>query len=206
MRRNNRGDDSKNNPPFLQFQSQIQPGFFQGLNKSTTNHDGPNNRPAEAIVEPIFWRDGSKCAKEHRIGTTAGARAVPTRSSSICGERFIITFQPALAFAGAAAWDRPRSRYNVTLHPRSKPRPARICPRQFWAVGTRPARAPCFQPVPENKTGVVRNCDVLAAATPVIGLIPGCVSGGLRFCELCEDVNNFSGKCLPAMEICAKTC
>jgi len=31
------------------------------------------------------------------------------------------------------------------------------------------------------------------------------VSGGLRFCELCEDVNNFSGKCLPAIAIREKS-
>jgi len=31
------------------------------------------------------------------------------------------------------------------------------------------------------------------------------VSGGLRFCELCENVNNFSGKCLPATAIREKT-
>jgi hypothetical protein len=33
----------------------------------------------------------------------------------------------------------------------------------------------------------------------------GCVSGRLRFCELCENVSNFCGKCLPADAIRAKS-
>jgi hypothetical protein len=31
-----------------------------------------------------------------------------------------------------------------------------------------------------------------------------CVSNGLPFCEFCENVNNFSGKFLPATAICEK--
>ena len=56
-------------------------------------------------------------AKQHCICTTIGARVVPTRSSSIRGDQFIKTVQAALAFAGAAAWDKPRSKYGVPLHP-----------------------------------------------------------------------------------------
>jgi hypothetical protein len=56
-------------------------------------------------------------AKQHRICPTIGARVVPTRSSSIRGDRFIKTFQGIPAFTGAAAWDKPRPRYSVQLHP-----------------------------------------------------------------------------------------
>jgi hypothetical protein len=62
----------------------------------------------------------SRGAKQRCICTTIGARVVPTRSSSIRGNRFIKTFQVTLAFAGAAAWDKPRSRYSVQLHPFSR--------------------------------------------------------------------------------------
>jgi len=56
-------------------------------------------------------------AKQHCFCPTIGARVVATRSGSIRGNQFIKTFRAALAFAGAAAWDKLRSRYNVQLHP-----------------------------------------------------------------------------------------
>jgi hypothetical protein len=72
VRRNNRKDDSKNNPPFLQSQSQIQPGFFQGLNKSTTNHCcfkyplGEGDCRANSLARPLKRRDRAPhCSGNH---------------------------------------------------------------------------------------------------------------------------------------------
>jgi len=57
----------------------------------------------------VEWLPFPLGAKEHCICPTIGARVVPTRSSSIREDRFIKTFQGIPAFAGAAAWDKPRS-------------------------------------------------------------------------------------------------
>ena len=77
--------------------------------------------------------------QSNTICTTIGARVVPTRSSSIRGDRFIKTFQAALAFAGAAAWDKPRSKYGVQLHPVQSPKQVptrRAVSTHEWLGGT----------------------------------------------------------------------
>jgi hypothetical protein len=79
------------------------------------------NAESWEYARPACWCQSappSSGVKEHCIHPTTGARVVPSRSSSIREDWFINTFRPALAFVGAAAWDKPRSIYSVALPPR----------------------------------------------------------------------------------------